>query len=526
MSQQPTVGGHFQVVSRLSSGGFGETFLAEDRRFPERPKCVVKQLRPQTDDPEVRQLSKRLFEQEVNVLYQLGEHPQIPSIITHFEDAGEFYFVQEYIAGNTFAGELAGGRIFSQRQVVEIVTDLLEVLAFVHRRGVIHRDVKPSNLICRASDGKTVLIDFGAVKQVRSHNQNQSGHTTGHTVAIGSEGYMPMEQLGGHPRFSSDVYAAGMFAIELLTQTHPTKLRQNPRTGEWIWQDKVSVNPQFADFLNKMVRFDFRQRFTDATEALTNLQRLQLNFAKIEQNQEYFNNFGPRSEGGLTKATFFSPAFAPEGFSAPPPPDRFPPQFAENQPPYFSPPLPYHQPPPNHFGNQPYQNAPLPNLAAPVQNIPKKPTITENVTMGGLGFSFEDIKESPAYRTLVWVGLVAITGCLAFFGIYSGKRPSASQPSVQYGEVPGQPAFIKTKPKRTDSPYMTSAREKERTALTVEDWEDVAHEWELAENHFSRLESDSTDPAEKERARNDRIYCFTRKRTAINRSQIPNRKRN
>lgn len=295
MTLHRVIGGRFTVVAELSKGGFGQTFIAEDLSHPDNIRCVIKQLKTSSDDPQLIDLAHRLFEQEALVLYKVGSHPQIPNLICHFEENGEFYLVQEYVEGNTFEQELAEGKIYTQSEVIDITRQLLEILAFVHQNDVIHRDIKPSNIIHRRSDGKIVLIDFGAVKQVR--NQNPDTQTPAqNSIAIGSNGYMPMEQLAGHPRFSSDVYAAGMFAVQLLTQTHPTRFFQNQRTGEWVWQDKTSVNPHLAEVFKQMIRYDFRQRFPTAIETLQAFRRLEsfsrTNAGKSNSNQD--NQFPDR----------------------------------------------------------------------------------------------------------------------------------------------------------------------------------------------------------------------------------------
>ncbi|MEQ8959995.1 MAG: serine/threonine protein kinase, partial [Coleofasciculus sp. C2-GNP5-27] len=143
-----------------------------------------------------------------------------------------------------------------------------------HQQDVIHRDIKPSNLIRRQPDGKIVLIDFGAVKQVTTQFSHPQGQTN-LTISIGTQGYVPKEQLGGQPRFSSDVYAVGILGIQALTGTHPRLLRENPETGEIQWRDlapHVSLN--LAQVLDQMIRYDFRDRYQTATEALDALQRL------------------------------------------------------------------------------------------------------------------------------------------------------------------------------------------------------------------------------------------------------------
>jgi serine/threonine protein kinase len=216
---------------------------------------VVKQLKPQTSQPETLAMARRLFDTEAEVLYQLGNHDQIPRLLAHFEDNEEFYLAQEFIEGEPLTKEFAKGQPWTESQVIELLQDILQVLAFVHEQQVIHRDIKPPNLIRRQGDGKIVLIDFGAVKQVSTQVVNPETGETNLTISIGTKGYMPNEQLAGTPRFSSDVYAAGMLGIQALTGVHPKSMgrrspnRRNglagtcpprqPRTGWYFGQDGV-----------------------------------------------------------------------------------------------------------------------------------------------------------------------------------------------------------------------------------------------------------------------------------------------
>ncbi|MBD2088089.1 serine/threonine-protein kinase [Coleofasciculus sp. FACHB-542] len=266
-----TLSGRYYIVKHLGRGGFGQTYLAEDRQLPGNPLCVVKQLKPQATDPLTLQVSQRLFDREAQVLYKLGKHDQIPQLLAHFEQEQEFYLVQEFIEGHELKQELPVGKHLSENQVMTLCGDILKILEFVHQQEVIHRDIKPSNLIRRKQDGKIVLIDFGAVKQVSAQKTNSERNTT-LTVAIGSPGYMANEQLGGKPRFCSDIYAVGMIGIQAITGIPPSQLPEDPTTSEMIWRDKVQVSQPFADVLDKMVRYDHRQRYQTATEALQALQ--------------------------------------------------------------------------------------------------------------------------------------------------------------------------------------------------------------------------------------------------------------
>jgi serine/threonine-protein kinase len=260
-----TLSGRYQIVQELGRGGFGVTYIAEDLQRPGNPKCVVKLFEPAAKDPYTLNAGKKLFNGEAEALEQLGNHDQIPRLLAHFEENQQFYLVQELIEGHDLSKELHPNKQLSEAFVIQFLEDILEVLAFVHQQGTIHRDIKPSNIRRRESDGKLVLIDFGAVKQVSTQIVNSQGQTKV-TIAIGSPGYMPSEQSSGKPHFSSDVYAVGIIAIQALTGVVP--IHTDAETGEIAWRDSVTVNPKLANIIDTMVRYDFRQRYPTAQLAL------------------------------------------------------------------------------------------------------------------------------------------------------------------------------------------------------------------------------------------------------------------
>ncbi|NET68261.1 MAG: CHASE2 domain-containing protein [Moorea sp. SIO1G6] len=264
--------GRYQIIKRLSAGGFGETFIAEDTQRPGNPTCVVKQLKPASNNPQHWQLARRLFHTEAEILEKLGKHHQIPELLAYFDQNQEFYLVEEFINGHPLSDELPQ-KPLPEANVIAIVVDILQVLQFVHSHSVIHRDIKPDNLIRRKLDHKLVLIDFGAVKQI-TNQLHPRRNLTNFTVGIGTKGYMPNEQAVGSPRFNSDIYATGMIAVRSLTGIPPSKLPTDPITGEVIWFDKAQVSPELATVVNKMVRYSFRSRYQSAQEVLEALKPL------------------------------------------------------------------------------------------------------------------------------------------------------------------------------------------------------------------------------------------------------------
>ncbi|WP_341525085.1 serine/threonine-protein kinase [Nostoc sp. UHCC 0302] len=257
-----TLRNRFKIVKLLGKGGSGDTYLAIDLDLPGQPHCVVKHFQPKDPNPAVVPIAKSLFAREAEVLYHLGnDHYQIPRLFAHFDEDGDFYLVQEFIDGHDLTQEILPGQRLNENTVFNLLKEILEVLVFVHKHKIIHRDIKPQNLMRRHSDHKIVLIDFGSIKKVSSLAGNL-------TIAVGTPGYMPSEQAKGKPKLSSDIYAVGMIGIQALTGLTPEELPEDPNTGEVIWRDKVQVSDAFADVLDTMVRERYSQRYQSAVEAL------------------------------------------------------------------------------------------------------------------------------------------------------------------------------------------------------------------------------------------------------------------
>ena len=276
-----TVGGRYRIVRQLGVGGFSQTFLAEDTQLPGHPLCVVKQLQPQVSNLERWSIAKRLFDTEAQVLYQLGHHDQIPRLFAHFEDQQEFYLVQELVEGESLQELFSPEQPWTEPRVIVLLKDILQILVFIHEQNVIHRDMKPSNIICRQQDGRAMLIDFGAVKQMNAPLLDAADGQM-MTISIGTQGYVPTEQLSGSPRFNSDIYAVGIIGIQILTGIRPHLLEREAQTNEILWRDRptdplgisVQVSSELAAILDRMVCYHFRDRYQRATEPLQALEEL------------------------------------------------------------------------------------------------------------------------------------------------------------------------------------------------------------------------------------------------------------
>ncbi len=262
----------YKILKELGRGGFSVTYLAVDMDLPGNPRCVVKQLKTRNSDNTILQIAKKLFEREAQVLYRLGKgHKQIPEMFAHFEENDEFYLVQEFVDGYDLTKEVKPRHRLSEEKVIKLLQEILSVLSFVHENNVIHRDIKLRNIMRRSEDDKIVLIDFGAVKEIKGLSKNEQGDVNS-TLIIGTPGYMPDEQANGKPRLCSDIYAVGMLGIQALTGMSPRELPFNPDNGELIWLDSAKVSDRLAEILTGMVRHHFSQRYQTAAEALIALE--------------------------------------------------------------------------------------------------------------------------------------------------------------------------------------------------------------------------------------------------------------
>ena len=263
----------YRILQTLGAGGFGNTFLAEDTHMPSGRRCVIKQLKPLTHEPQTYEIVKERFKREGAVLEELGDgNNQIPRLFAYFSEAGQFYLVQEYIEGDTLTKKVEQGGPLSESEVKKILVSLLPVLDYVHSRRMIHRDIKPDNVIIRQRDGLPVLIDFGAVKEAMNTQVATPG-APAQSMVIGTPGFMPAEQAGGRPTYASDLYSLGLTAVFLLTRKMPQDLRTDNRTGEFLWrQDAPTINPNLAMVIDRSIRFNARDRFATAKDMLNALQ--------------------------------------------------------------------------------------------------------------------------------------------------------------------------------------------------------------------------------------------------------------
>ncbi len=211
-----------------------------------------------------------LFEQEARRLLALADqHPQIASVLGYFEQERSLYLVRQFIEGQDLWQELEEQGAFSEEQIRDLLGDLLPVLQFAHERNVIHRHIKPTNILRRSGSRRLVLIDFGVPQQLTCHFTR-----TGAKVC--AEGYAPIEQIrGGFAYPASDLYSLGVTCIHLLTQASLDELF-DPLEGRWLWREQLrkagrGVSAQLGLVLDRMLKECLKERYQSAAEVLADL---------------------------------------------------------------------------------------------------------------------------------------------------------------------------------------------------------------------------------------------------------------
>ncbi len=208
------LGAHYRILRELGGGGMSRVFLAEETRLGRR--VVIKVLPPDM----AAGVNAERFEREIQLAASL-QHPHIVQLLTAGANADLAYYVMPFIEGESLRARLAREGALPMGEVQRILHDVVDALAYSHQHGVVHRDIKPDNVMLA---GKHALVtDFGVAKAVSA--SSGGGHTslTSLGIALGTPAYMSPEQAAADPRVDqrADIYAVGAMAYEMLCGRTP-----------------------------------------------------------------------------------------------------------------------------------------------------------------------------------------------------------------------------------------------------------------------------------------------------------------
>ncbi|NET41698.1 protein kinase [Okeania sp. SIO2B3] len=280
--------GKYRIVKLLGKGGFGSTYLAKDLSH-NNSKCAVKKLENFSEKSTRGNRAIQDFDKESKTLKKI-DHERVPKMIDFFtfnlpyHQEESRFLVQEYIEGNNLKKEFENNKKneikWDKIQVILFLIDVLEILFHLQTQSIsgkilIHRDIKPGNLIRRRQDRRVYLIDFGLVKLISSNDLQK--HQT--ATYRGTPSYMAPEQQKGQPSPCSDIYSVGLVAIEGLIGKYPlSHCYDTDEIAKVKWQDLLSeVDEKVSQILMKMVSFDPKERYKFARDVLNDLPALTLN---------------------------------------------------------------------------------------------------------------------------------------------------------------------------------------------------------------------------------------------------------
>jgi serine/threonine protein kinase len=251
--------GRYQVAHPLGSGGFGRTFLGIDLELPHTPKVTIKVLRQDRGCLRFQSLAQKLFKHEAGALSRAGQHPQVPRLLDWFELAGKQYLIQEYIPGITLAEEFRQHGHFNEDSIRQVLQQILGILSYLQDQKIVHRDIKPQNLMRHALNQQIMLIDFGVAQLPIQPGSSPVEETASYPG--GTLGYSAPEHFVNGSTNASDLYSLGATCVFLLRGIKPRYLPVHLETGRLLWDDpKLNLSARLRKVLNLMLSLNPKER--------------------------------------------------------------------------------------------------------------------------------------------------------------------------------------------------------------------------------------------------------------------------
>ena len=295
----------YEIIEEAGRGAMGVVYKALDKRLDRTVALKELLIDQNLSEHEKKQLIERFY-REAQAAGKIS-HPNIVTIYNFGEDSGRYFIAMEFLTGQSIADILEQHGVYDSEQAVEIAASVCEALDCAHREGIVHRYIKPANIMLTA-DGRIKVADFGIARMTSSGTMTQAG------TVIGSPGYMSPEQISGQKVDGrTDIFSLGVILYQLVTGEKPFGgdtittiiykiINQNPVPPR-------SINIQIPDYLEQIIfralAKDPNQRYQNAAQMLHDLRNPgnMAATAQFEQStaarQDQTAIFGPQDQGTL-----------------------------------------------------------------------------------------------------------------------------------------------------------------------------------------------------------------------------------
>ena len=264
------LGANYTIERELTGGGMSRVFVATEHALGR--TVVVKVLREEF----AADVNRERFKREITLAAQLS-HPHIVQLLNAGQSGDLLWYTMPFVEGESVRDEIRRGRHFSVRDLVRLLHDVLDALAYAHSRGVIHRDIKPGNILRHGNH--SLVTDFGVAKALSAARPTSGTTSTG--MAIGTPAYMAPEQLAADPAADHrvDLYAVGLVAYEVLTHVQPfaatspqeTMAAQLTRMPEPIQKSRPDIPNGLASLITRLLAKNPADRPASALAAIEEL---------------------------------------------------------------------------------------------------------------------------------------------------------------------------------------------------------------------------------------------------------------
>ncbi len=274
--QIKTIGGRYKLIQELNQGRWSKTYLAEDLAMPQKSKCIVKELRLNLEDQASLAEIKAYWVQKASIWQTRVINNQITPItqlLACFEENKHFYLIQKYIEGETLATRLRKTPRLRETEITDWLKKVLSILVTIHRQGIVHGNLKPSNFVITQPDRQVILIDFGIIHNVVECLITQKKSTK---LIIEENSYYPQDLVNGKQKqaFQADYYAVGIMAIQAIADIDPAKLPINPSAKAIFKQENRKITPKLVKIIERMTSLDAADSYISAEEIITDLNKI------------------------------------------------------------------------------------------------------------------------------------------------------------------------------------------------------------------------------------------------------------